>query len=57
MGAVVVFPGGLDGRALASVGILRKQAIAHGGAALERQAELAAVSETPDNVVAVDGAL
>lgn len=58
MGPVVVFPGDLDGGALAVPGhVLGQHAVAHGGAALEGEAELAAVAEAVDHVVAVDGAL
>lgn len=53
----MVFPGRLDGAALAAVGVLGQHAVAHGGAALEGQAELAAVAEAVDNIVAVDRAL
>lgn len=53
----MVFPWGLDSRALASVCVLGKKAVAHGGAALEGQAELAAIAETADDIVAVDRAL
>lgn len=53
----MVFPGRFDGTALAAVGVLGQHAVAHGGAALEGQAELAAVAEAVDNIVAVDRAL
>lgn len=58
VGPVVVFPRHLDGGALAApAGVLGQHAVAHGGAALEGEAELAAVAEAVDDVVAVDGAL
>lgn len=58
MGPVVVFPGDLDGGALAvPVDVLGQHAVTHGGAALEGETELAAVAEAIDNIVAVDGAL
>lgn len=58
MRAVVVFPGHLDGGALAVArDVLGEHAVAHGGAALEGEAELAPVAEAVDDVVAVDRAL
>lgn len=57
MGTIVVFPRNLDRRTLSPVCVLWEQTVAHRGAALEGQAELAAVSETRDNIVAVDRAL
>lgn len=53
-----MFPGDLDRGALAApADVLRQHAVAHGGAALEGEAELAAVTEAVDDVVAVDRAL
>lgn len=56
VGAVMVLPraGDIDGRALA---VLWQETLAHGGTALEGEAQLASITEAVDNIVAVDGAL
>lgn len=54
---VVLPPRGVDGSALAVRLVIWQETLAHGGAALEGEAQLAPVPEVVDNVVAVDGAL
>lgn len=53
---MVLASGGIDGGALA-MRVVGQETFAHGGAALEGEAQLAPITEAVDNVVAVDRAL